>query len=150
MAACCCLLLHELVLAGMDRDPIWWSRAAPQLVVPMSRKDGSQDVFENLALCVCLVDLWKRIVVSVSRIKAVSPFLLDCHVWQWLRDSGWGLSPACVFFPEPGLKWLQTQVVAQDYLIPRVFVKMLLHQQGWRCLWDSHIHLCEWPWLWWM
>lgn len=40
----------------------------------MSRKDGSQDVFENLALCVCLVDLWKRIIVSVSRIKAVKTF----------------------------------------------------------------------------
>ena len=39
-----------------------------------SRKDGSQDAFVNLPFHGCLVDLWRRIIVSVSRIKAVSPF----------------------------------------------------------------------------
>lgn len=45
---------------------------------------------------------------------------------QWVG----GLSPVCVFFPEPGLKKLQTQGVAQDSLITPGFVKMLQHQQG--------------------
>lgn len=99
-------------MAGTGRDPVWWSRAAPQLVVPMSRKDGSQDIFESLTLCACLVDLWKRIIVSVSRIKAVSPLLLDCHCVSGCEIVG-GLSPACVFFPEPDLKYMQAQGVTQ-------------------------------------
>lgn len=41
-----------------------------------SRRDGSQDAFVNLPLHGRLVDLWRKIVVSVSRIKAVSPFYL--------------------------------------------------------------------------
>lgn len=43
-------------------------------LVTASRKDGSQVVFVKLPFHRRLVVLWRRITVSVSRIKAVSPF----------------------------------------------------------------------------
>lgn len=68
--------LSWLTRAAWGWDLVRYSGAAPVLVVTTSRKDSSQDAFVNLWLRGRLVDLWRTIIVCVSRFKAVSPFYL--------------------------------------------------------------------------
>lgn len=94
--------LGWLMWAGIQCD---CGDAAPVLVVATtSRKDGSQDAFVNLPLHGHLLDLWRRIIISICMIKAGSPFYSIAARDSSCETVGGGSSPLCACFPEPGLK----------------------------------------------